>query len=177
MTISADTVRVFFALWPDNDGRNALACWPSLLPCKGRAMKAATLHATLVFLGEVGVDRLEALQLVAEELVGRPFELCFDQARYWGHNHIVYAAPSNIPDELSHLVFELQENLIRHRFAFDRRVYKPHVTLLRNVSWTDEPLPAVVEPVCWKVEDFVLLQSGRGEVDYTVLARFPLSSL
>ena len=176
MTITADTVRVFFALWPEHAGRHALACWPSQLPCKGREMRAATLHATLVFLGDVAVDRLEALQLAAEEVSARAFELCFDQARYWGHNHIVYAAPGNIPNELSHLVSELEQNLIRHRFAFDSREYKPHVTLLRNARWTDEPLPQM-KPVCWKVEDFVLLQSGRGEVNYTVLARFPLSNL
>jgi 2'-5' RNA ligase len=174
MNTSDDTVRVFFALWPNGAERCALACWPERLPCDGRTMDTATLHATLVFLGDVETGRLEALKLAAQEVVGARFKLCFDQARYWGHNHIVYAAPGNIPTELLQLVSSLERHLIRHRFIFDRREYKPHVTLMRNAQWRDEPLPQM-KPVYWEVKDFVLLQSGRGEVNYEVLARFSLS--
>lgn len=173
MNTSTDTARIFFALWPGSAERRALGLWPSSLRCGGRAMNPATLHATLVFLGEVEIARLEALKLAAEEVGAERFELCFDQARYWGHNHIVYAAPGEVPEPLSQLVSELEQHLIRHRFKFDRREYKPHVTLMRNVRWTDDPLPKM-EPVRWRVKDFVLLQSGRGEVNYQVLARFPL---
>lgn len=87
--------RVFFALWPDEAVRSALSAWqPSLRElCGGDAMRADTLHSTLVFLGEVETHRLEALLLAAREVAGSPFEIDFDVARYWGHNHIVYAAP------------------------------------------------------------------------------------
>ncbi len=168
-----DTARVFFALWPDNFERRELARWQSALPAGAREMAPETLHATLVFLGEVKSGRLEALTLAAAEVSGSRFTLCFDQARYWGHNHIAYAAPCVVPDALLQLVGDLEKSLTRHRFSFDRRDYKPHVTLLRNLRWSDDPLPAM-KPVCWKVKDFVLLQSGRGEVSYRVLARFPL---
>lgn len=174
MNTSADTVRVFFALWPTAAERRAQALWTPALPCCGRVMTPATLHATLVFLGEVEVDRLEALKLAAQEVVGARFKLCFDQARYWGHNHILYAAPRLIPPQLVKLVNDLEQKLIKHRFRFEPREYKPHVTLMRNVHWSDDPLPEM-QPVCWRVADFVLLQSGRGEVGYKVLARFPLS--
>jgi 2'-5' RNA ligase len=62
-----------------------------------------------------------------------------------------------------------------HRFKFDQREYKPHVTLLRNARWTDAPLPAM-QPVRWQVQDFALVQSGQqnGLANYQVLARFPL---
>jgi 2'-5' RNA ligase len=118
---------------------------------------------------------LEVLQLAAQEADGEAFELCFDAARYWGHNHIVYAAPRHVPQQLLQLADALGRRLDAHRFRFDRREYKPHVTLLRNAHWSDAPLPAL-QPVCWRVADFALVQSVQrdGLADYRVLARFPL---
>ena len=140
-------------------------------------MRAETLHATLVFIGAVKQARLEALQLAAQEVIAEGFELCFDKARYWGHNHIAYAAPDCVPQQLVQLVSALEQRLSRHRFKFDRREHKPHVTLLRNARWTDAPLPAL-PPVRWQVEDFALVQSAHqdGTEGYRVLARFPLSA-
>ena len=138
-------------------------------------MRADTLHATLVFLGEVAQHRLEALQLAALEVTGGPFALRFDAARYWGHNHIVYAAPTEVPELLMQLVSELERALRRHRFRFEPRSYKPHVTLLRNARWSDDPLPAML-PVTWQVRDFVLVRSLSDEkgARYEVLSRIPL---
>lgn len=165
-------VKVFFALWPSDAEREALSAWQAALKklCGGRAMRKQTLHATLVFIGQIDADRLEALQLAAQEVAGQGFELCFDSARYWGHNHIAYAAPGRVPEQLLTLVDGLEKSLRKHRFKFDRREYKPHVTLLRNAHWSDAPLPGL-PPVCWRPADFALVQSLHGE--YRVLARFP----
>ena len=139
-------------------------------------MRPETLHATLVFIGKVAEHRLETLQLAAGEISSRPFELRFDVARYWGHNHIVYAAPGQAPELLLQLVSDLERSLHWHHFRFDRRSYKPHVTLLRNAKWKDEPLPAMPF-ASWRVRDFVLVQSLSDEsgARYQVLARFPLT--
>jgi len=165
-------VKVFFALWPNDDEREALSAWQPTLKklCGGRAMRKQTLHTTLVFIGHIDADRLEALLLAAQEVVAQGFELRFDNARYWGHNHIAYAAPAQVPEQLLKLVDRLERSLRRHRFGFDQREYKPHVTLLRNAHWTDEPLPGL-PPVRWRAGDFALVQSLSGE--YRVLARFP----
>ena len=172
-------IRVFFALWPNEAERTALAAWQTLLraQCGGREMRIDTLHATLVFLGEVVEHRLETLKLAAQEVAGDAFELNLDQARYWGHNHIAFAAPSMTPAPLSELVHDLEQRLRAHRFRFDQRDYKPHVTLLRHAKWTDEPLPKM-PPVDWQVHDFVLVSSLRDEqgAHYEVLTRFPLAS-
>lgn len=173
----ADKLRIFFALWPTAEACRALAGWQAALHerCGGRAMRADTLHATLVFLGEVEAGRIEALKLAAEEVSARRFELCFGQARYWGHNHIVYAAPDDAPVALLQLVHELEKRLIRHRFSFMKHEFRPHVTLLRNARWTDDPLPEM-QAVCWRIKDFVLVQSApqAGHAHYRVLARFPM---
>jgi len=172
------TARVFFALWPEAAGRNKLAAWQAPLKrlCGGRAMLGETLHATLVFIGRIEQARLEALQLAAQEVGAEGFELSFDEAHYWGHNHIVYAAPRHVPQQLMQLVDALGQRLTRHRFKFDQREHKPHVTLLRNARWTDASLPAM-QPVCWQIRDFALVQSAHqdGLEGYRVLARFPLS--
>lgn len=171
------SVRVFFALWPNEAERAALAAWQPLLKklCGGRAMCPDTLHATLVFLGDVAGHRLEALQLAAREVAVAPFEVGFDTARYWKHNHIAYAAPAEAPELLRQLVSDLEHGLRRHRFHFDRRSYRPHVTLLRNAEWGDEPLPAMPH-VVWQMRDFVLVRSlsDASGARYQVLARFPL---
>lgn len=140
-------------------------------------MRGETLHNTLVFLGNVTFNRLEALQLAALEISADGFELCFDQARYWGHNHIVYAAPSDAPQHLTLLVNKLEQRLRAHRFKFDQKDYCPHVTLLRNAKWNDAPLPTM-PPVSWSIGDFALVQSvpQNGFTDYQVLTRFPLGS-
>jgi len=173
--------RVFFALWPTADERNKLAAWQKPLQhlCGGRAMRGETLHNTLVFIGDVEQARLEALQLAAQEVSGQAFELCFDAARYWEHNHIVYAAPGEVPQQLAQLVDVLQQRLTEHDFKFEQREYQPHATLLRNASWPDAALPRLLSqlpPVCWRIRDFALVQSvtRNGLAGYRALARFPL---
>ena len=170
--------RVFFAVWPDAAVRCTLDDWQPVLKqlCGGRTMRADTLHLTLVFIGEVAVNRLEALQLAAAEVFAESFELCLDEVRYWAHNHILYAAPGVTPGPLQRLVSELEASLRRHRFSFEEREYQPHVTLRRNALWTDDPLPEFQpgrQPVCWRVDEFVLLRSAPG-ASYRVLAHFPL---
>jgi len=188
------SARVFFALWPDDAERAALAAWQPALHklCGGRSMRADTLHATLVFLGDVVLHRLEALQLAAQEADGESFDLAFDVAHYWGHNHIVLAVPHAVPPQLVQLVHILERRLIKHHFHFDKRPYKPHVTLLRHAQWSDapkvgNPLPTAgwaelapplseMQRVVWRAKSFALVQSVHDDegANYWVLARFPL---
>lgn len=180
MNTSSGQVRVFFALWPKPSERAALSVWQAEMRalCGGQVMREDTLHATLVFLGEIDSVRLEALKLAAQEISFRPFELGFDAARYWGHNHIAYAAPADVPPRLMRLVADLEQRLGSHRFRFEHRPYKPHVTLLRHAQWTDAALP-VMPAVYWRIDEFVLVQSrqdGQGG-HYEVLARFAASEL
>jgi 2'-5' RNA ligase len=177
MDSSNEHARVFFALWPNQQERAALAAWQADLHqlCGGRMMRTDTLHTTLFFIGGIEEQRLQALQLAAQEMAGLPFELRLDKARYWGHNHIVFAAPGSVPPQLTALVNDLELHLIWHKFHFERRPYKPHVTLLRHAQWSDAELPEM-PAVSWQIHDFVLVQSlSDGQyARYEVLARFPL---
>lgn len=167
--------RLFFALWPGAAQRAALAAWQPPLRelCGGRTMRPDTLHLTLVFLGEVAEQRLQAACLAAQETDFRRFDLQLAAAHYWGHNHIVHAAPLAVPAPLAALVAGLEHGLRRHGFHFEERPYKPHVTLLRNAKWSDAELPSL-PVVRWPVRDFVLVQSlsGAQGPHYEVVARF-----
>ncbi len=169
------SLRLFFALWPSEAERQALSDWQPVLRrlCGGRTMRVDGLHATLVFLGNVAEHRLEALKLAAQETTFHGFALTLDTARYWGHNHIVYAAPEAVPQPLADLVASLEQGLRRHHFHFDERAYKPHVTLLRHAKWNDEPLPSM-PAVRWQVTRFALVQSLSDDsgARYRALAYF-----
>lgn len=171
------SARVFFALWPTATESEQFCQWQiSLMKLAGgRPMRGETLHTTLVFVGEADTGKLEALQLAARGISAEDFALCFDEARYWGHNRIIYAAPGHPPQKLAQLVDALEQSLNKHHCKFDQRERQPHVTLLRNAHWSDAPLPAM-QPVSWQIRDFALVQSAQQHElhSYHVLARFPL---
>ncbi|MDH5265059.1 MAG: RNA 2',3'-cyclic phosphodiesterase, partial [Betaproteobacteria bacterium] len=62
--------RLFFALWPDAAARAALADLARATANRygGRAVPAANLHLTLVFLGEVDPARIAALRRAVDGL-------------------------------------------------------------------------------------------------------------
>lgn len=170
-------MRLFFALWPQDAEQQALAAWqpPLRQHCGGRAMRPQGLHATLVFLGDVAADRLADALQAARAVSGERFELVWDEARHWRHNHIVLAAPGQTPPALLQLVSALEQSLLQQQFAFEHRSYQPHVTLLRNAQCGAGPLPALA-PVCWAVSEFALVQSVLDQhgSHYQVLAHFAL---
>lgn len=165
--------KVFLALWPSAVEREQLRQWqaPLLQTCGGRAMQADTLHCTLVFVGLVVPDELAVLQDTVQNIDVAAFDLWLDRVYYWGHNHIIYAAPSCVPQQMQQLVGRLEQQLTRIHIHFDRRSYQPHVTLLRNARCKDTPLPAV-PAVCWRANEYSLVQSTQQ--GYRVLANFPL---
>ncbi|HUX30578.1 MAG TPA: RNA 2',3'-cyclic phosphodiesterase [Thiobacillus sp.] len=170
-----DTLRLFFALWPDDATRAALNRAGKWLHQHwgGRRMRADTLHITLAFLGSTPAGQLDALAACADMVRTDAFELVLDQAGYWRHNRIGWLGVNQTPQHLE-LVGALNTALQGGGFAVDARPHVPHVTLLRN-SAGGEALPC--EPVHWPVRDFVLVVSRR-EADgmhYDVIRRWPLA--
>lgn len=170
-----NTARLFFALWPQAAERAALAAWQPVLKkaCKGRVMREANLHATLVFLGNVEASRVAEAEAAAQQVQGSGFELHWDRLRYWAHNHIVHAAPAEVPVSLLQLQQQLAANLQQRGFSIEQREYLPHVTLIRNARCGNTALPEL-PPVLWKVSEFALVQSVNAAegTHYEVLARF-----
>lgn len=169
------TARLFFALWPDVPVRKTLHAMALSLQsaCGGRAARADTLHLTLVFLGDVALERIDALRKIGSAISARSFMLDVDRCAWWRHNRLAWAAPTETPAELARLVEDLQQGLEREGFVFDKRAYVPHITLVRRASCREiAPLPALR----WLARDFVLVRSvvGAKGAAYELVGRWPL---
>lgn len=171
------TLRLFFALWPDEDTRRALERTGKSLHrfWNGRRMRAETLHLTLVFLGAVPASRLPALLEVAAAVRAGPFMLRLDRSGCWARNRIGWLGAAMVPGELERLVAGLQAGLEAAAFAFDRRAFVPHVTLLRKVWCREAPDCQAIE---WPMDNFALVESYPTEqgAQYRVLGQWPLRS-
>ena len=171
-----DTLRLFFALWPDDATRDALNRTGKWLHQHwgGRRMRADTLHITLAFLGSTPAEQLKSLVACAGSAQTDAFELVLDQAGYWRHNRIGWLGASDTPPQYLELVNALNASLHAAGFPVDTRPHVPHVTLLRKSLGGEVPACA---PVCWTVKDFVLVKSVT-ESDgarYEVVRRWPLN--
>lgn len=169
-------MRLFFALWPDEHVRAALAGWTAACHAAagGRAVRAANLHMTLAFLGEVEESRLQDLQRIAERAAGESFTLDLVAVRYWRRNGIVYAEPAEVPAALHTLAASLRAGLAAAAFPVEERPFAAHATLLRDAR--RDPVLVDVPAIRWTVDSMVLVRSGRGErgVEYRPLRRWTL---
>ena len=87
---AAKPLRLFFALWPDDATRLALAEWCRRIQrvTNGRPTRAETIHQTLAFLGDCEPACLAEIEAAAGRMPPRPFELVLDRAGLWNHNRI-----------------------------------------------------------------------------------------
>ena len=172
-----DRHRVFFALWPDDAARAAIArtTRDAVRLSAGRPIAKERLHVTLAFLGELTAARLEAARNAPPIPVG-PFELALDTVGVWPESRILWLAPSAPPEALFDLEGGLWDALATRGFHGEERVYRPHVTLARRAKPIEAAAEPVVEPVRFAVRDLALVESfpeGR-RVHYEVLQRWPL---
>jgi RNA 2',3'-cyclic 3'-phosphodiesterase len=170
---SSDSLRLFFALWPDETLRAQLAQRMAALPVQHlRLMNPLNLHVTLAFLGSTSSARLPDLSATAAALSFEPCTLLFDQLTVWRRARVLVLSASQVPPALLAFTAELQARLRAEGFALDNKPFRPHVTLARDVHQPDSETP--VAPLHWPANDFVLVQSvpAAAGVRYEVLARF-----
>ena len=176
MSEEVTTARVFFALWPNPAVQSALDRTAQELHamCGGRQTRRDTIHITLVFLGEMELERLEALRVAAGNVRAPAFSWELSKFGWWRHNRIAWAAPEATPPALVQLVEQLQSGLKEAGFQFDERPYLAHATLLRKADCRHAVLSA--EPISWEVNDFVLVRSVLGPEGsaYEIIGRWPL---
>lgn len=164
--------RLFFALWPDPSLRVALQGIQARFP-GGRWTHIDDLHVTLVFLGDVTVERYPCVTGVADGVRAGAFEMEIDRIGYWRRPRILWCGASMVPPPLGTLVADLQEGLGRCGFEPERRAYVPHVTLARKARSVQEQ--SIPEPLRWRPTEFVLVASGGGVPPlYRVLKKWQL---
>ncbi len=173
-----DTARLFFALWPDEGARAALAGLAESLhqECGGRLMLEGNIHLTLAFLGNIPSGRIAQLHALAAAVAAPCFDLKIDTLTYWRHNRIVWAGTQVCPSALRDLVAQLARALRTAGFRCEEREYAPHITLLRDARRA--PATRAVDGIAWRAGEFTLVQSLRrnGAVVYEAVGRWPLSA-
>ena len=176
MEQAAETVRLFFALWPESDLQAKLAAWATRAAGKGRAMRRENIHLTLAFLGDTDAALLPDLIALARDLVFAPVRLSLDRIGYWKHNRIIWCGAEEDPPALTALVEGLRARLDAAGIAYDPKPFVSHVTLVRKALGLDAA-PAWV-PLVWDVRDFALVRSAQieGRVTYQVVQRFPAAA-
>lgn len=165
-------MRLFFALWPPAETADALAAWAHAAQrlTGGKPTGAASIHLTLVFLGDADPRRAVT---AARRAAGAVHDLPIERARHWRENNIVWAGPRDTPPALKTLFESLSLELYREEFILERRPFAAHVTLVRKARAARlPPLPAVE----WPVREFLLVRSSlssKGST-YEPLERFAL---
>ncbi len=170
------TLRLFFALWPQDAVRDRLFEAGRALhaQCGGRLVPRVQLHQTLLFLGSVARERVPEISAWLNVLRVPAFSLPFGSIGYWRRNQIVWAAPLATPQPLLTLVSALQGRARAGGFKIEDRPYASHVTLLRDAR-APELLPELAFE--WPASECALLQSVSAAhgVEYRVLARAALA--
>ncbi len=172
MSEAAETVRLFFALWPESDLQARLAAWAKQAAGRGRAMRRENLHLTLAFLGDTEAALLPDLIALAAGVRFAPIRLPLDLVGYWKHNRIIWCGAGEELRALAALVEDLRARLDAAGIRYDPKPFLSHVTLVRDASG----LPAAPAwiPLVWEAGDFALVRSTRagGRVSYQVIQYF-----
>jgi len=153
-----ETVRLFYALWPDAATARRLAALQA--PLSGRKTHVADLHLTLAFLGPQPSSLVGMLGSLPRLLDCPPMTLTLDRYGMFERKGIVWAGMSSPPPTLSVLQDVLADALEQRQVAFNREeTFRPHITLARKASWPDG-LEAAFEPIEWRAGGVALARSG-----------------
>jgi 2'-5' RNA ligase len=166
--------RLFFALWPERRAAEALAAQGARLAraARGRAVPAASLHLTLVFLGEVAAARVAALHRAAGAVEAGGFDLVLDEVGCFRQSGVAWAGCNAPPPALLVLQALLAERLGAEGFAPEGRPFAPHLTLVRRIA---VPVASqAIEPIAWRVRTFALVESARARGGYATVAEWAL---
>jgi len=170
--------RLFFALWPDEVLRRAIADVAHDMLSgigRGRMTRVDRLHMTLQFLGDFRTSAAIVERAMASaESIEAPtsFDLALDRLGTFGRNRVAWLGTSACPEGLVQLHRRLGRALEARGLRPEHAdAFVPHVTLARGIGATAE---GEVPALHWHVREFVLVDSTAGE--YRILGHWPLSA-
>lgn len=167
--------RLFFALWPTGEARQALAAVAQRhVRRNGRAVVPENLHITLAFVGGVTADQRVCMEAAAADVTAQAFTVTLDRLGFWQRPKILWAGASVMPPELLRLVAALNAALIPCGHQPETRPFQVHVTLARKAH--RPPEVREIPPIAWPVDAFCLVESVAVEhgSEYRVIGRWPL---
>ncbi|MET0335738.1 MAG: 2'-5' RNA ligase family protein [Rhizobacter sp.] len=178
------TDRLFFALLPDEATAQRVGALARQLKAehglKGRPLAVSRFHVTLHFFGDhPGLPQalVDGVSAAASALRWAPFDVTFDHAMSFPgrprRRPFVLRGGDEGLSALMTFRRALSDAIERRglgRLVAER--FTPHITLL----YDDQLLPArPVEPLVWRVNEFVLIDSLIGLTRHVPLARWKLA--
>ena len=137
----------------------------------GNFSREENLHLTLAFLGETE-NTAGAMAAMRRAAGGGAISLTVSGSGRFGS---LWWAGSGENPRLSELAETLSRELCRRGFAMEKRAFRPHITLARQVT-CPRPIRLEIPPRTMTVRSLSLMKSERaaGKLVYTELGRVPL---
>lgn len=168
------TKRLFFALWPDHRQRDRMRDFitPVAKLVEGRAIDRRNWHITLAYIGEFPENRIDELHEEKRAVTVEPFRLRLDKLEFWPRAKIAALVPPNVPAELERLVEDLQGRILAAGVNPEhQRVYRPHITVVRNARPFETQRLAQSALTEWSSFELVESVSEVGGVAYHPLIK------
>lgn len=163
-------MRLFVGIQPSLEFRNALSMLQNRLrECgvTGRYLDPDNLHMTLAFIGEWPEDVTDLLPIVE-----KPFPITLSHIGIFEEADVMWAGVE-CSEELDFLAKRVRHCLSEADVPFDRKAFKPHITLLRKPSVPGNTTISEIEVplITMLVDDVCLYRSDRGKTGmvYTVI--------
>jgi 2'-5' RNA ligase len=169
-------VRLFFALWPDDETRARIADAAAAIavPRGARRVLGGHYHATLAFVGEIEDSRLTLFQKIGRSQRAAACTIRLDVLEHWPESRALVAAASEAPAALLELWAQLHEELAGLQLVQPAARFRAHVTLARKV--VQASVQQAMSPIDWSARSFSLVRSDTGGAEsvYTVVDTWPL---
>ncbi len=164
-------MRLFIAILPDETMKQALIRLQEEMTARkisGHLTDEESLHLTLAFIGEY--EDAEKAAAVMRSVPFEPFVLVPDG--YGAFSDLLFCGISD-DGELAGYVKRLRSALAANGIPYDRKRFRPHITLMRRASRGAEALAGIAVPgcrmICGKVSLMKSERTKHGMV-YTEIA-------
>jgi len=151
------THRLFFALEPDEKVRREIHAVQKKLDCNGRMVPENQFHVTLAFLGMQPAEIIPEVSAIASRVPFSPCSLVLDRFGIFRRAGVLWIGATIIPAALQNFQLALLDNLERADIGYDRKAWKPHLTLYRRLR--NRPVIMETVPVTWRLNEFSLIES------------------
>ena len=146
----------------------------------GTLIRPEHLHVTLFHLGDwvtLPQELVSQAMAAAASIDATAFAVTFDKLTSFRNRTGVRPFVLTGPSQPWHPLYLALGGALKRAglgsAVHDARDFMPHVTLLRDAKSAKS---AKIEPITWRVEDFVLIKSLLGKTTHIHLGRWPLGS-
>lgn len=128
-------------------------------------------HVTLVYVGDFPEQRIDELQALRSAIRVEPFRLRFDRIEFWPRPRVAALAATVVPPELERLVAALKSQMLDLGLESEQRLYRPHMTLVRNARPFETQRLAQSVDTEWAGFDLIESVSEAGRTTYHPLLK------